>query len=95
MGLRGCGGLVGLHSSCTCLVERQLDPSSVAARLRGGHVWFVRHFLLCYLCWFARFLGSFPTEPVTREAHPYLLPGEGDPEISRSSSSGGSAPPAV
>ncbi|MQL97904.1 hypothetical protein Taro_030603 [Colocasia esculenta] len=43
---------------------------------------------------FARFLGSFPTEPVTREAHPYLLPGEGDPEISRPSSSGGSAPPA-
>ncbi|MQM17197.1 hypothetical protein Taro_050162 [Colocasia esculenta] len=38
---------------------------------------------------------SFPTEPVTREAHPYLLPGEGDPEILRPSSSGGSAPPAV
>ncbi|MQL85702.1 hypothetical protein Taro_018216 [Colocasia esculenta] len=37
----------------TCLVKRQLDLSSVAARLRG----------------------SFPTEPVTREAHPYLLPG--------------------
>ncbi|MQM02589.1 hypothetical protein Taro_035363, partial [Colocasia esculenta] len=78
MGLRGvwpagCGGLVGLHSSCTCLVERQLDLSSVAARLRG----------------------SFPTEPVMREAHPYLLPGEGDPEISRPSSSGGSAPPAL
>ncbi|MQL93575.1 hypothetical protein Taro_026220 [Colocasia esculenta] len=53
------------------------------------------HFLLCYLCWFARFLGSFPSEPVTREAHPYLLPGEGDPEISHPSSSGGSAPPAV
>ncbi|MQL69434.1 hypothetical protein Taro_001729 [Colocasia esculenta] len=38
---------------CTYLVEQQLDPSSVAARLRG----------------------SFPTEPVTREAHPYILPG--------------------
>ncbi|MQL82714.1 hypothetical protein Taro_015198 [Colocasia esculenta] len=55
-------------------VERQLDLSSVAARLRGGPVLFVRHFLLCYLSRFARFLGSFPTEPVTREAHPYLLP---------------------
>ncbi|MQL97383.1 hypothetical protein Taro_030076 [Colocasia esculenta] len=47
---------------CTCLVERQLDLSSVAARLRGGPMWFVR-------------VRSFPTEPVTREAHPYLLPG--------------------
>ncbi|MQM05994.1 hypothetical protein Taro_038811 [Colocasia esculenta] len=62
-------------------VERQLDLSSVAARLRGSPVWFVR--------------GVFPTEPVTREAHPYLLPGEGDREISHPSSSGGSAPPAV
>ncbi|MQL98766.1 hypothetical protein Taro_031480, partial [Colocasia esculenta] len=35
-------------------MERQLDLSSVAARLRAK--------------------GSFPTEPVTREAHPYLLP---------------------
>ncbi|MQM18772.1 hypothetical protein Taro_051769, partial [Colocasia esculenta] len=26
---------------CTCLVERQLDLSSVAARLRGSPVWFV------------------------------------------------------
>ncbi|MQM11189.1 hypothetical protein Taro_044092 [Colocasia esculenta] len=51
MGLRGCGGLVGLHSSCTGLVERQLDLPSVAARLRG----------------------SFPTEPVTREAQPLLF----------------------
>ncbi|MQL96040.1 hypothetical protein Taro_028706 [Colocasia esculenta] len=42
-----------------------------------------------------QFLGSFPTEPVTREAHPYLLPGEGDREILHPSSSGGSAPPAV
>ncbi|MQM14548.1 hypothetical protein Taro_047484 [Colocasia esculenta] len=81
-------------------VERQLDLSSVAARLRGSPVWFVRvrsfptepvtreahPYLLP---------GSFPTEPVTREAHPYLLPGEGDQEISRPSSSGGSAPPAV
>ncbi|MQL86447.1 hypothetical protein Taro_018988 [Colocasia esculenta] len=39
--------------------------------------------------------GSFPTEPVTREAHPYLLPGEGVQEITRPSSSEGSAPPAV
>ncbi|MQM17633.1 hypothetical protein Taro_050607 [Colocasia esculenta] len=54
-------------------VERQLDISSVVARLRG----------------------RFPTEPVTRKAYPYLLPGEGDQEISRPSSSGGSAPPAV
>ncbi|MQL96993.1 hypothetical protein Taro_029676 [Colocasia esculenta] len=38
---------------------------------------------------------SFPTEPVMREAHPYLLPAEGDQEISRPSSSGGSVPPAV
>ncbi|MQL88846.1 hypothetical protein Taro_021417 [Colocasia esculenta] len=38
---------------------------------------------------------SFSTEPMTREAHPYLLPGEGDPEISRPSSSGGSAPPVL
>ncbi|MQM05679.1 hypothetical protein Taro_038494, partial [Colocasia esculenta] len=37
---------------------------------------------------------SFPTEPVTREAHPYLLPGEGAQETSHPSSSGGSAPPA-
>ncbi|MQL91430.1 hypothetical protein Taro_024045 [Colocasia esculenta] len=64
-------------------VERQLDLLSMAARLRGSPVWFVR------------FLGSFPTEPVTREAHPYLLPGEGDQEILHPSSSGGSAPPAV
>ncbi|MQL69670.1 hypothetical protein Taro_001985 [Colocasia esculenta] len=56
------------------LRERQLDLSSVAVRLRGRPVWFVRHFLLCYLCWFARFLGSFPTELMTREVHPYLLP---------------------
>ncbi|MQL68705.1 hypothetical protein Taro_001008 [Colocasia esculenta] len=39
------------------VVERQLDLSSVAARLRGSPVWFVR--------------GSFPTEPVTCEAHFY------------------------
>ncbi|MQL80441.1 hypothetical protein Taro_012878 [Colocasia esculenta] len=39
-------------------VERQLDLSSVAASLRGRLVWFVR---------------SFPTEPVTCEAHPYLF----------------------
>ncbi|MQL71116.1 hypothetical protein Taro_003474 [Colocasia esculenta] len=64
-------------------VERQLDLSSVAARLRGGPVWFVR------------FLGSFPSEPVTREAHPYLVTGEGVQEIVHPSSSGGSAPPAV
>ncbi|MQL97214.1 hypothetical protein Taro_029897 [Colocasia esculenta] len=53
---RGCwfaraavGFVLGLRIR---VVERQLDLSSVAARLRG----------------------SFPTEPVTREAHPYLLP---------------------
>ncbi|MQL87170.1 hypothetical protein Taro_019707 [Colocasia esculenta] len=28
---------------------------------------------LLYLSWFARILGSFPTEPVTCEAHPYSL----------------------
>ncbi|MQM19915.1 hypothetical protein Taro_052928, partial [Colocasia esculenta] len=45
--------------------------------------------------------GSFPTEPVTREAHPPTLSGEGEQEISHPSSSsephrsGGSAPPAV
>ncbi|MQL82113.1 hypothetical protein Taro_014571 [Colocasia esculenta] len=39
------------------LMEQQLDLSSVAARLRGNLVWFVR--------------GSFPIEPVTCEAHPY------------------------
>ncbi|MQL96022.1 hypothetical protein Taro_028699, partial [Colocasia esculenta] len=71
----------------------------MAARLRGGPVWFVRVSNWCRepvdvaRVW--RFLyRSFPTEPVTREAHPYLLPGEGDPEITRPSSSGGSAPPA-
>ncbi|MQM07779.1 hypothetical protein Taro_040620 [Colocasia esculenta] len=37
----------------------------------------------------SQFLGSFPIELVTREAHPYLLPGEGDREISHPSSSGG------
>ncbi|MQL70416.1 hypothetical protein Taro_002739 [Colocasia esculenta] len=46
--------------SCLVLVERQLDLSSVAARLRGSPVWFI---------W--RQAGSFPIEPVTREAHPY------------------------
>ncbi|MQL73500.1 hypothetical protein Taro_005843, partial [Colocasia esculenta] len=45
--------------------------------------------------------GSFPTEPVTREAHPYPLSGEGEQETSHPSSSsesrrrGGSAPPTV
>ncbi|MQL96110.1 hypothetical protein Taro_028782 [Colocasia esculenta] len=72
-------------------VERQLDLSSVAARLRGSFptepmTREAHPYLLP---------GSFPTEPVTREAYPYLLPGEGDQEISRPSSSGGSAPPAV
>ncbi|MQL99477.1 hypothetical protein Taro_032201, partial [Colocasia esculenta] len=39
---RRCGGLVGLHSSLYLLVERQLDLSSVAARLRGSPVLFFR-----------------------------------------------------
>ncbi|MQL86180.1 hypothetical protein Taro_018711 [Colocasia esculenta] len=61
MGLRQCGPqewcwLVSTVSYLV-LVEQQLDLLSVAARLRGSPVWFVR--------------GSFPTEPVTREAHPY------------------------
>ncbi|MQM23404.1 hypothetical protein Taro_056468 [Colocasia esculenta] len=30
-----------------------------------------KRFLFTHLCWFARFLGEFPTEPVTCEAHPY------------------------
>ncbi|MQL72870.1 hypothetical protein Taro_005227 [Colocasia esculenta] len=55
MGLRQCGP----QFLSLCLVEPQLDLSSVAARLGGSPVWFVR--------------GSFPTEPVTREAHPYPL----------------------
>ncbi|MQM00464.1 hypothetical protein Taro_033204 [Colocasia esculenta] len=83
-------------------VERQLDLSSVAARLRGSPVWFVRVSNWCRepvdvaRVWrFSTVARSFPTEPVTREAHPYLLPGEGDQEISRPSSSGGSAPPVV
>ncbi|MQM00732.1 hypothetical protein Taro_033480 [Colocasia esculenta] len=45
-------------------------------------------------------VGSFPTEPVTREAHPYPLSGEGEQETSHPSSSfephrssAGSAPP--
>ncbi|MQL94064.1 hypothetical protein Taro_026715, partial [Colocasia esculenta] len=60
---------------------------SVAARLGGSPVCFVQE--------------SFPTEPVTREAHPYPLSGEGEQEISHPSSSSephrirGSAPPAV
>ncbi|MQL89018.1 hypothetical protein Taro_021579 [Colocasia esculenta] len=44
----------GMGLCLTFYVERQLDLSSVAARLRGGPVLVVR----------------FPTEPVTREAHP-------------------------
>ncbi|MQM12872.1 hypothetical protein Taro_045793 [Colocasia esculenta] len=38
----GCGGLVGLHSFSYLFSGGQLDLSSVAARLRGGPVWFVR-----------------------------------------------------
>ncbi|MQL98123.1 hypothetical protein Taro_030819 [Colocasia esculenta] len=61
MGLRQCGPQEWYWLDSTVswlvLVERQLDLSSVAARLRGSSVWFVR--------------GSFPTEPVTCEAHPY------------------------
>ncbi|MQM01816.1 hypothetical protein Taro_034578 [Colocasia esculenta] len=44
-------------------MERQLDLSSVAARLRGRPV--------LYLCLVCSVLGEFPTEPVTSEAHPY------------------------
>ncbi|MQM13220.1 hypothetical protein Taro_046145 [Colocasia esculenta] len=41
---RECSGLVPLDSTvlCTCLVERQLDLSSVAARLRDGSFIFLR-----------------------------------------------------
>ncbi|MQL78361.1 hypothetical protein Taro_010799 [Colocasia esculenta] len=47
-------------------MERQLDLSFVAARLRVG-----KRLLLSYLCWVCSVLGEFPTEPVTSEAHPY------------------------
>ncbi|MQM17009.1 hypothetical protein Taro_049974 [Colocasia esculenta] len=61
MGLQQCGPQewcwLDSTVSCLVLVKRQLDLTSVAARLRGSPVWFV---------W-----GSFPTEPVTYEAHPY------------------------
>ncbi|MQM17292.1 hypothetical protein Taro_050261, partial [Colocasia esculenta] len=55
------GGNLVRASFFAFFVKRQLDLSSVAARLRGGPVWFVR-------------VRSFPTEPVTRETNPYLLP---------------------
>ncbi|MQM15550.1 hypothetical protein Taro_048498, partial [Colocasia esculenta] len=74
MGLRQCDPqewcwLVSTVS-CLVLVERQLDLTSMAARLGSSPVWFV---------WVNRRCGepvlvtrgSFPTEPVTREAHPY------------------------
>ncbi|MQL99438.1 hypothetical protein Taro_032164 [Colocasia esculenta] len=60
----------------------------MAARLGGSPVWFVQ-----------RQAGSFSTEPVTREAHPYPLSDEGEQETSHPSSSseprrsGGSTPP--
>ncbi|MQM00056.1 hypothetical protein Taro_032785 [Colocasia esculenta] len=52
------------------VVERQQDLSSVAARLRGSPVWFVRLRYFVSLILYG-FWGSFPTEPVTCEAHPY------------------------
>ncbi|MQL97661.1 hypothetical protein Taro_030355 [Colocasia esculenta] len=52
-------GISCLHSSCLVEVARQLNLLSVAARLRGGLVLFVR--------------GSYPTESVTCEAHPFFL----------------------
>ncbi|MQM07624.1 hypothetical protein Taro_040466 [Colocasia esculenta] len=38
LAFKGCGGLVGLHSSLALLVvvERQLDLTSVTTRLRGS-----------------------------------------------------------
>ncbi|MQL98727.1 hypothetical protein Taro_031439 [Colocasia esculenta] len=85
MGLRGvwptgCGGLVGLHSSLYLFSGAAAGPF-----VRGCET----------ERWSCVFFGSFPTDPVTHEAHPYLLPGEGVQEIVRPSSSGGSAPPAV
>ncbi|MQL90893.1 hypothetical protein Taro_023495 [Colocasia esculenta] len=46
-------------------MERQLDLSSVAVRLRG------RPFTASVLVYGLLELGEFPTEPVTSEAHPY------------------------
>ncbi|MQL77496.1 hypothetical protein Taro_009907 [Colocasia esculenta] len=74
MGLQQCG----LQEWCwlvstVCwlvLVERQFDLSSVAVGLRGSSVWFVRVDCWCREPVFVA-RGSFPTELVTREAHPY------------------------
>ncbi|MQM11477.1 hypothetical protein Taro_044386 [Colocasia esculenta] len=46
-------------------MERQLDLSSVAARLRG------RPFTASVFVYGLLELGEFPTEPLTSEAHPY------------------------
>ncbi|MQM02908.1 hypothetical protein Taro_035677 [Colocasia esculenta] len=54
--------LVGLHSFLACvLVERQLDLMSVAARLRGNPVWFVRVSSWCREPVFVARVWRFPT----------------------------------
>ncbi|MQM12029.1 hypothetical protein Taro_044939 [Colocasia esculenta] len=58
---------------CLVLVERQLDLSSVATRLRGRPVWFVQLPVFVLEFGLLGFWGNFPTEPVTYEAHPYFL----------------------
>ncbi|MQL75798.1 hypothetical protein Taro_008178, partial [Colocasia esculenta] len=56
-------------------VERQLDLSSVAARLRGSDICYLNASFVYALVRlsFLRLLRSFPTEPMTYEAHPFFF----------------------
>ncbi|MQL74826.1 hypothetical protein Taro_007201 [Colocasia esculenta] len=83
----------------TCAVPSR-SVSSVLDTLTPLFEFVVYCFRTCVLV--CSVLGEFPTEPVTREAHPYPPTGEGEEDVSLPSSSSeprrsgiGPAPPAV